>query len=66
MARRQYDPLDWVPSPDIVRQKLLETESLADRLRVLLDLAERLRLPVTTGDKLVAPDADKVKGGRDA
>lgn len=57
MARRSYDPLDFVPSPEIVRAKLAETLTLAERLRILLDLAERLRLPVTTADMLVAPDA---------
>jgi hypothetical protein len=58
MARRPFDPLDFVPTPDIVRQKLTETEQLAARLRVLLDLAERLHSPVT--------NAYEVNGGRDA
>ena len=55
MARRPYDPLDFVPSPEIVRQKLAETLTLAERLRILLELAERLRLPVTTANHLPAP-----------
>jgi hypothetical protein len=63
MTRRPYyDPLDFVPSPEIVRQKLSETERLAERLRVLLELAERLRLPLTTGDKLIPPNQGE--GGR--
>jgi hypothetical protein len=53
MPRRTYDPLDFVPTPEVVRQKLTETMVLADRLRVLLELAERLRLPITTADRLV-------------
>jgi hypothetical protein len=63
MARRPYDPLDCVPSPEIVRQKLSETERLAERLRVLLDLAERLHPPVTTGDHLPAHTTTEGKGG---
>lgn len=55
MARRPYDPLDFVPSPEIVRRKLTEVQTLADRLRILLELAERLRLPLTTAERLPAP-----------
>jgi hypothetical protein len=64
MTRRRYDPLDFVPSPEIVRQKLSETERLAERLRVLLELAERLRLPLTTGDHLPAHTTTEAKEGR--
>jgi len=64
MARRPYDPLDFVPSPEIVRKKLADTLTLAERLRILLELAERLRLPVTTADQLPAPDTTEPKGGR--
>ena len=46
MARRPYDPLAFVPSPDVIREKLLETLTLAERLRLLLDFSERLRLPL--------------------
>ena len=42
MARKPYDPLDLVPSAKAVRKKLAETLLLAERLRVLLELAERL------------------------
>ena len=55
MARRPYDPLAFVPSPDVIREKLRETLTLAERLRLLLDLAERLRSPIVTTDKLTAP-----------
>lgn len=55
MARKPYDPLHFVPSPDVVREKLKETMSLAERLRLLLELAERMRLSVTTGDKIDTP-----------
>lgn len=46
MAAKPYDPLHFVPSPEVVREKLRETLTLADRLRLLLDLAERMRLPI--------------------
>jgi hypothetical protein len=63
MARRPFDPLDFVPSPEIVRQKLTETLTLAERLRILLELAERLRLPVTTADRLPTPATTEAKEG---
>ena len=59
MARRVYDPLDIVPSPEIVRQKLKETQSLAERLRILLDLAERLRLPLVPATDIAALEQAK-------
>ncbi|QJW93125.1 hypothetical protein [Frigoriglobus tundricola] len=46
MTSRSYNPLACIPSPEIVRRKLHETEALAARLRILLDLAERLRAPL--------------------
>ncbi len=43
MTRKSpYDPLAFVPPPEAVRDKLAETETLACRLRILLDLAERI------------------------
>ena len=60
MARRSYDPLDFIPSPEIVRRKLTETQSLAERLRILLELAERLRLPLAPASELYTPEQSKV------
>ena len=59
MARRFYDPLDFVPSPEIVRQKLKDALTLAERLRILLDLAERLRLPLVPASDLATPPKPK-------
>ena len=59
MARRPYDPLAFVPSPDVIREKLRETQTLAERLRLLLELAERLQLPLTTADS-VPPPAERM------
>lgn len=42
MARRAFDPLALVPPAGVIRDKLRETEHLAARLRIMLDLAERL------------------------
>jgi hypothetical protein len=42
MARRRYDPLDCIPSPEIVREKLRDIELLAERLRILLEVSERI------------------------
>lgn len=63
MARRTYDPLDFVPSPEVVRQKLADALTLAERLRVLLELAERLDLPLATASDLISPTPSRPKGG---
>lgn len=59
MPRRPYDPLHAIPSPDAIRAKLRETEALTHRLRVLLEIAERLQLPLTTGADLPHPTGGK-------
>jgi hypothetical protein len=41
-ARRAYDPLTCIPSPEPLRRHLAETRALARRLRILLRLSERL------------------------
>lgn len=45
MKTKLYDPLAFVPSPQVVRDKLAQTEELARKLRVLLDFAERIDAP---------------------
>jgi hypothetical protein len=55
MARRPYDPLAFVPSPEVIREELREALTLAERLRLLLDLSERLRRPLTTAADLATP-----------
>ncbi len=42
MPRKPFDPLAAIPSPGAVRAKLDETLALANRLRLLLDLSEKL------------------------
>jgi len=49
MARRSFDPLALIPSANVIREKLRETELLAARLRIMLDLAERLERPAGAG-----------------
>ena len=49
MARRSFDPLTLIPPAHVIREKLRETELLATRLRIILDLAERLERPVGAG-----------------
>ena len=56
MPRRPYDPLAVIPSPEAVRARLHETLTLAERLRILLDLAERLHLPLVPASDLAAVD----------
>lgn len=59
MRHRPYDPLAFIPSPNVIRAKLHETLTLADRLRLLLDLAERLALPLAPATELVSPPKRK-------
>ena len=40
MPRKASDPLAVIPSPEAIRQRLTETLTLAERLRILLDLSE--------------------------
>ncbi len=59
MARRPYDPLNFVPSPEVVRDKLREALTLAERLRLLLELAERLHPPLAPAADLAPPTSGK-------
>jgi hypothetical protein len=45
MARRNDndDPLRFIPSPEVIRDELRKAETRAERLRVLLEVAERIR-----------------------
>lgn len=61
MARKPYDPLHFVPTPDVVREKLMETLTLAERLRLLLDLAERLSLPLVPAAHLSGSEQQVVE-----
>lgn len=65
MPRKEYDPLARIPSPEVLRERLAETLALADKLRILLEVAERLQSP-TAGDGSAVLEATKAKGGRDA
>jgi hypothetical protein len=58
MARR-YDPLAQIPSPEPVRRRLAETEELARRLRVLLELSERVH---STPHKKTADRREAARG----
>lgn len=42
MSKATLDPLARIPTPDAIRFRLQETERLAEKLRILLDLSERL------------------------
>ena len=55
MASKSYDPLAFIPSAAVIRSELEKTERLAHRLRILLDLAEKLNLPLVTGDEVEGP-----------
>ena len=53
---RPFDPLTFIPSADVLRRRVSETEALADRFRILLDVAERI--------ERTAPPADAGRGER--
>lgn len=42
MRQTSYDPLTHIPSPETLRRHLTETETLAQRLRILLRVSEEL------------------------
>jgi hypothetical protein len=65
LSRKPYDPLAAIPSPEAIRKRLAETETLAERLRILLELAERVRLPLATASDLCASDNAKEAAARD-
>ena len=59
MARRDFDPLTFIPPAAVLRRRLLETETLAERFRVLLSVAERIeRTGPTPGNAPAAADRD--------
>ncbi len=59
MSRKLYDPLVCIPSPDAIRDRLHETITLAERLRLLLEFAERLHQPTTPTTNLTASLREK-------
>jgi hypothetical protein len=48
VPHKPYDPLAVIPSPEAIRKRLVETETLTKRLRILLRLSQKLHLPLTT------------------
>ena len=54
MQRHPSDPLRFIPSADHLRRRVRESETLAERYRILLDVAERLE-GAEPGDR---PDRD--------
>ena len=66
MPHKSYDPLAVIPSPEAVRERLSQTLVLAEKFRILLEVAERLRLAANAADKLPprpAPNTNETKGG---
>jgi hypothetical protein len=61
MKKQIWDPLQVLPSPETVRQELLEAERVTERLRILLEASERLHAhrennhPATTRDRKPEP-----------
>jgi hypothetical protein len=44
-SRRPFDPLSFIPSSAVVRQRLDETRDQVRKLEILLDVATRLDSP---------------------
>ena len=55
MAQKPYDPLAMIPSPEVIRTRLQQTLTLAERLRLLLDLSERMEALPPPGDTVMSP-----------
>lgn len=45
MRPKRYDPLDFVPSPQVARQLLAESQALTRRLEILVHLSDQLHSP---------------------
>lgn len=43
MPKQSFDPLTFLPSPEAIQKRLDETEVLARRLRILLQVAAAVR-----------------------
>jgi len=43
MSKREYDPLECLPTVDVVRQRLSKAEAIAAKYRVLLETLERIQ-----------------------
>jgi hypothetical protein len=57
MSQRDYDPLDIIPDPDVIRRKLQDVERKAGRLRSLLKFSEQIH-----EEKVLAPDEAAATG----
>lgn len=42
MARKEFDPLAYIPAPQAIRRKLAETERLSRQLKILLGISEAI------------------------
>lgn len=51
MRTREYDPLQCIPSPEHLRQKLREAKEKARKLEILLDVSTRIN-DKPSGDQL--------------
>lgn len=51
MPAKTANPLSAIPSADVVRRRLSETEREAEKLRILLDLAEKIERADSTPSK---------------
>ena len=60
MPRRPPDPLAVIPSADVLRRQVTETQALADRFRILLDVAEKIE---RTARPAASPAAAVREGG---
>jgi hypothetical protein len=43
MPRKPFDPLTYIPSPEVIQGHLDQTEQLARRLRILLRVAREIQ-----------------------
>jgi hypothetical protein len=48
--RKSFNPLDRIPSPEVIRGELREAEQTAERLRILLRVSEEIAAVTTTTD----------------
>ena len=52
MPPKHYHPLSRIPSPETLCEGLSKALTRAEKLHLLLEMAKRRRLPLTTADRL--------------
>lgn len=61
-GRQTFDPIGVIPSTEAIRQRIMEAEALTQRLRTLLEVAERLQQTARSTDVSRGTSSEKSTG----